>query len=378
MRKSLHALVVLLPVLMLAAARAAPPAAPDAIALARLDGFALGLTEADQFSGVVLVASRDRVVFERAYGRLDAERDAAATVATRYNLASAGKMFTSVAILQQVAAGRVTLDTRVGEVLRDYPNRAFADAVTVRQLLTHTSGAGDVDLFGVENAANRARVRSVADMVALHHDRPPAFIPGSRQEYGNFGFVVLGRMVEVLSGESYEGYVERHIFAPAGMTHTGFVDCTARAPDLAVGYVTLDGRRQPNCITQPTRGFPAGGTVSTARDMFLFTRALATGRLLPSALFAEAMRTQREFMGLGFFATDYGPDYLPRDFRWGHGGSSDGVCTDVRVFPATGETIVVLANRDPPLCFAAADFLHRQWRRQHPAAGPVEAPRPSG
>ena len=83
-------------------------------------------------------------------------------------------------------------------------------------------------------------------------------------------------------------------------------------------------------------------------------------------------------MGLGFFATDYGPDYLPRDFRWGHGGSSDGVCTDVRVFPGTGETIVVLANRDPPLCFAVADFLHRQWREAHPAAAPVEAPRPSG
>jgi CubicO group peptidase (beta-lactamase class C family) len=368
-RKPFHGFIALLPVVMLAIVHAATPAAapraaPDAIALAQLDGFALGLTEADQFSGVVLVASGDRVVFEKAYGRLDAERDAEATVATRYNLASAGKMFTSVAILQQIAAGRLTLDTRVGEVLRDYPNRAFADNVTVRQLLTHSSGAGDIDLFGVENAANRARVHSVADMVALHHDRPPAFTPGSRQEYGNFAFVVLGRMVEVLSGESYEAYVARHIFAPAGMTHTGFVDCTARARDLAVGYVTLDGRRQPNCITQPTRGFPAGGTVSTARDMFLFTRALATGRLLPPALFAEATRTHLQFMGLGFFATDYGADYLARDFQWGHGGNADGVCTNVRVFPRTGETIVVLANRDPPGCFAVADFLHRQWRRR--------------
>lgn len=372
MRKPLHGFIALLPVLILATVHgatpaepaASPPAAPDAIALAQLDGFALGLTEADQFSGVVLVASGDRVLFEKAYGRLDAERDAAATVATRYNLASAGKMFTSVAVLQQIAAGRLTLDTKVGEVLRDYPNRAFADTVTVRQLLMHAAGAGDVDLFGVENAANRARVRNVADMVALHHNRPPAFTPGSRQEYDNFGYVVLGRMVEVLSGEDYEAYVVRHIFAPAGMTHTGFVDCISRASDLAVGYVTLDGRRQSNCLTQPTRGFPAGGAVSTARDMFLFTRALATGRLVPPALFAEATRIHRQFMGLGFFTTDYGPGYLARDFRWGHGGSSDGVCTDVRVFPATGETIVVLTNRDPPICFAVGNFLHQQWARR--------------
>ncbi len=92
-------------------------------------------------------------------------------------------MFTSVAILQQVAAGRITLNSPVGEVLKDYPNRAFADTVTVRQLLTHTAGAGDVDeLFGVEHAAQRARLRTPSDIVALHGGRPPQFTPGTQQE----------------------------------------------------------------------------------------------------------------------------------------------------------------------------------------------------
>lgn len=366
MRQRIHDVITLLAAAVLALAPAtvdgSPGAAPDPTAIAQLDGFALGLAAADRFSGVVLVAHGNRVLLEKAYGPADPERDQAATAGTRYNLASASKMFTSVAILQQIAAGRLSLETRVGEVLRDYPNRAFADTVTVRHLLTHMAGAGGIDLFGVENAANRARARSVAEMVALHHHRPPSFPPGSRQDYDNFGYVVLGRIVEILSGESYEDYVARRILAPAGMARTGFIDCAPGASDLAVGYVTLDGRRRPNCATQPLRGFPAGGAVATARDMFLFIRALRSGRLIPPALLAEATRPHHQFMGLGFFATDYGPGYDARDFRWGHGGGgSEGMCTDVRFYPETDETIIVLSNHDGPGCFEVANFLHRQW-----------------
>ena len=348
--------------LALATVGASPVASdPSPEALARLDGFALGLAEADRFAGVVLVARDGRILFKRAYGARDADGAAPAAADTRYDLASAGKMFTAVAILQQVAAGRLTLDTTVGAVLRDYRNRDFADRATVRQLLTHSGGAGGIELFGAENAGNRARARTVAEMVALHDDRPPLFPPGARQDYDNFGFVVLGRMVEVVSGEPFEAYLQRHVFGPAGMTRTGFVDCAARGPDIAAGTVLIEGERRSNCATQPARGFPAGGQVSTAGDMHRFVRALREGRLIPPALFEEATRTHLGFMGLGFFATDYGPDIPARDFRWGHGGSSDGACTDVRTYPATGETIIVLANRDPPGCFAIAGFLHRQW-----------------
>jgi CubicO group peptidase (beta-lactamase class C family) len=339
---------------------------PDAIALAELDGFALGLQEAGQFSGVVLLARKGRVVFEKAYGKRDEKTEEPVETGTRFNLASVGKMFTSTAILQQVAAGRISLDSKVGDVLKDYPNREFATTVTVRQLLTHTGGAGDAEeLFGIENAAARARIRNVADMVALHDDRAPAFTPGSRQEYGNYGFILLGRMVEVLSGEDYESYVRRHIFEPAGMTRTGFVDCNERGADIAVGYVSVGGERQRNCVTQPARGFPAGGQLSTAGDMLRFVSALQAGKLIPLTLFAEATRPHYEFMGLGFFATEYGPGIPERNFRWGHGGSSDGICTEVRTYPKTGETIVVLTNVEPPACFPVSNFLHKRWSALH-------------
>ena len=152
----------------------------------------------------------------------------------------------------------------------------------------------------------------------------------------------------------------RHIFQPAGMTRTSFVDCAERAPDLAVGYEIVDGAQRSNCETAPVRGFAAGGQVSTARDMFRFLRALQTGRLIPLQLFAEATRTHERFMGLGFFATNYGPDIPLRDFRWGHGGAHPGVSTDIRAYPRTGEIVVVLANRDAPISHRVADFLHEQ------------------
>jgi D-alanyl-D-alanine carboxypeptidase len=334
-------------------------------ALARLDSFTSALTKEGKFSGVVLVARNGRVLFEKAYGKRDAKGDVPITLDTRFNLASAGKMFTSVAVLQQIAAGRLSLDTRVGEVLKDYPNSSFSDTVTVRELLTHTSGADDVPLLGNENAANRARVHSVADMVALASNQPPAFTPGTNQRYSNFGFVVLGRMVEVVSGEDFQTYVRHHIFEPAGMTRTGFIDCASTDPDLARGYPTDNGKLVFNCETLP--GFPAGGEASTAGDMYRFVQALQSGKLIPPALFAQATKTYRMFMGLGFFATDYGPRIPKRDFRWGHGGSADGVCTDVRTYPLTGETIIALSNQNEPVCFDVTNFLHRDYAKAHQA-----------
>ena len=125
--------------------------APSATDLARLDGFVLGLETAGRFSGVVLVAHDGKVVFEKAYGPRDENGGAPLRVDDRLNLASAGKMFTSVAILQQVAAGRLTLDSRVGEVLPDYPSRTFADTVGRTQGFARAKG------FALRRAETRAQ-----------------------------------------------------------------------------------------------------------------------------------------------------------------------------------------------------------------------------
>ena len=337
----------------------APEPAPDKIELAQLDGYTKALTDSESFSGVVLVAHDSKQLFLRPYGKRDQQGEDPVTVVMRFNIASAGKMFTAAAILQLIAAKKLSLDTRVGDVIKDYPNQEFAQKVTVRHLLTHMAGAGDVDIFGADKLSVRANIRSHADILALHWERAPAFEPGTRQVYGNFGHVVLGRMIELLSGQDFDAYIREHIFAPAGMNRTDFANCADYRSDTAIGYAIVDGKAVPNCITQPTKGFAAGGAFSTAGDMYRFVEALRHGRLVPKPLFAQAVTTQNGFMGLGFFATEYGDDVPKRNFRWGHGGSSDGACADVRTYPNTGETVIVLSNRDAPACFSIASLLHR-------------------
>lgn len=233
--------------------------APNRIALARLDGYAKVLTNTDAFYWVVLVAHGGNPLFLRPYGKRDAQGEHPVTVDMRFSIASAGKMFTATAILQLVAAKRLTLDTKVGDVIKDYPNEAFAQHVTVRHLLTHMAGAGDIDILGADKEPIRAGIRSHADMLALHWHRAPTFVPGSQQVYGNFRHVALGRVIEMLSGQDYETYFREHIFATAGMTRTDFANCADIRPDTAIGYAIVDGRPVSNCITQPTRGFAAGG-----------------------------------------------------------------------------------------------------------------------
>ena len=344
------------------------PATPEA--LERLGTYAQGVTAAGQFSGVVLVAKDGTVVFERAYGLRDEKSEEPVKVDTRFDLASAGKMFTATAVLQQIAADKLTLTTTLAEVLPDYPNVAMRK-VTVLQLLTHSAGAGETDaLFYPDDLAWRGREPSVADLVALYAKRDPTFPPGTKQEYSNHTMTLLGRMVEVLSGEDYRSYVAEHIFRPAGMDAAHANEpCRTDDPNQAVGYVAVADERMPNCFTALDGGWPAGGQSFSAHDMLRFVTALRQGKLgVPRALFNQATTPKRQAFGLGFFATDYGGDFLPRDLRWGHGGQLYGQCVDVRTYEATGETIVTLGNNGSPACYRIAAFLHEDWKQRNKPA----------
>lgn len=333
-------------------------------ALERLDAYAEGVTAAGQFSGVVLVAKNGEVVFERAYGLRDEKHEDPLKVETRFDLASAGKMFTATAILQQIAAGKLTLTTTLGDVLPDYPNVAIRKA-TIYQLLTHSAGAGETNaLFYPDDLGWRDQEPSVADLVALYGKRAPTFPPGTKQDYSNHTMTLLGRIVEVLSGQSYRSYVADHIFRPAGMDAAHANDaCLPDDPGQAVGYVVVADERMPNCFAALDGGWPAGGQLFTARDMLRFVTALRQGRLgVPHTLFKQATTPKLTYFGLGFFATDYGKSYLPRDLRWGHGGMLYGQCVDVRTYEMTGETIITLANNGSPACYRVAGFLHEDWK----------------
>jgi CubicO group peptidase (beta-lactamase class C family) len=194
------------------------------------------------------------------------------------------KQFTAVAIGQLVEQGRLRLDARLIDVLPDYPNRAAAETITIRHLLSHRAGLGM--LFERPGWDWKRRYERVTDLLPLFATAPPAFEPGSRFAYSNEGFVVLGAVVERLSGRSWYDYAAAHIFAPAGMRQTEYLTDDPAVPNRAVGYQFRRtdplsvGGRVPNWGTLARRGNSCGGSFSTAGDMIRFLGALRGGKLL--------------------------------------------------------------------------------------------------
>lgn len=186
----------------------------DEGAVAALFGIADRLAARDKFAGSLIVSQGDDTLLSRSWGPIDKTAPEPITADTPMFIASAGKMFAAVAVLQLVDAGKIELDAPLGRYLTDYPNAEMAK-VTIRQLLNHRAGTGDIAILGRDDGANRARVRTIDDIIALNGSRPPAFAPGSKEDYSNYGFVLLGAVVESVSGQSYYDYVADHIFAPA-------------------------------------------------------------------------------------------------------------------------------------------------------------------
>ncbi|HEX8641019.1 MAG TPA: serine hydrolase domain-containing protein, partial [Allosphingosinicella sp.] len=306
---------------------------------------------ADRFAGTIMVSRHGRVIYQSASGFADRAARVPVTMDTRFRIGSANKMFTAIGILQLVERGRIALDAPVGTYLTDYPNRDFARTVTIRQLLTHTGGAGDI--FTPEYEAQRLQVRTLADYVRLFGNRAPDTSEQGRNAYANYGFVLLGRIIEVVSGQDYYRYVEDNIFRPAAMTATGSLPESESVPNRSRGYMRRQGRLADNADTLPWRGSAAGGGYTTAGDLIRFGEALRSGRLLSRAMLDQATSPQRPdgWYGLGFFLGGQGPTR-----NWGHGGGAPGMNAAFRVFPELDAVVVALANLDPLAADNQADF----------------------
>ncbi len=321
----------------------------------------------DGFSGVIGVTRNDHPLVAIARGKLAGDESSAITPDTRFNLGSASKMFTAVAIGQLIDAGKLRLDDRVGAFVQGL--KPETRAVTIRQLLTHSSGLGD--FFRPENMAAMLRARTASDLLPLIADEKPAFPPGSRFAYSNSGFVLLGIVLERVSGLSFGDYLAQHIFAPAGMTRTGLDPKPLTT--LAVGMTAM--RRETTPSVAPTLssapgategyGSPAGGMFSTVGDLQRFARALLDHQLT-SASTAAALTTSRIVSApatAGRPERQYGYGFgvgIENGHPWfGHNGGTPGANTEFAVFPDDRLTVAVLANRDPPMATAMFAFVKK-------------------
>jgi CubicO group peptidase (beta-lactamase class C family) len=339
---------------------------PEGEALARADALMRKKAAQDWFSGAALVAKDGEIVFSKAYGLADRGKAIANTVDTRFRIGSMNKMFTAVATLQLVEAGKLGLEDPIGKHLRGYPNADVASKVTVRHLLMHTGGTGDI--FGPDFELNRLSLREHGDYVALYGARNPRFEPGSQFEYSNYGFVLLGAVIEAVSGTSYYEYVREHVFAPAGMTSTDSSPESEDVPDRSVGYTSSGPRAwQPNNDTLPWRGTAAGGGYSTVGDLARFSQALTSYRLLGRAA-TELLITGKVNLAPGIkYALGF-DDLRDADGNGsvGHAGGARGMNGDLRINLKSGYVVAVLANMDPPVAQRIASYLDQRL----PASGP--------
>ena len=227
------------------------------------------MASTDQFSGVVLIDQNGEHRVEKAFGLADRTLGVPIAIDTKFNLGSMNKMFTAVSILQLVEQGRLSVGDRIIDVLPDYPNWEVAAAVTIDQLLTHTAGMGDV-FTGAFFTTPAEQLKTVAGYLPLFVDKPLQFEPGAQYAYSNEGYIVLGLIIEAITGQSYYDYVRERVYLPAGMANTDTFELDSSVPNLAIGYTTQDaegnqtGELTENTPLMPVKGTPAGGGYSTA------------------------------------------------------------------------------------------------------------------
>jgi CubicO group peptidase (beta-lactamase class C family) len=307
------------------------------------------LAKEDRFSGAVLLAKGDKILFEHAYGYADHAFDAPNKVDTKFNLGSMGKMFTGVAVLQLAQQGKLSLDDKLIQDLPDYPNKEIAAKVTIRQLLTHTAGFGD--FFGKEFMdSNMGRFDTLESLLPLFVNKPLLFEPGSKWAYSNAGFIVLGLVIQHVSGESYYDYVRGHIFQPAGMVNTDNWPADADVPNRALGYTNArqpPGAPRKSNIFVLQRGGSAGGGYSTVEDLLRFAQALTGGKLLNQQYTAMDLTgqvaTTRPGMKYGFGMEDRQENGV---HIVGHGGGGPGINSNLDIYTDLGYTVAVMTNYD--------------------------------
>ncbi|MHB1329899.1 MAG: serine hydrolase domain-containing protein [Gemmatimonadales bacterium] len=301
---------------------------------------------ADRFSGAVMATHNGKEVVSGVWGLADRAKQTKANVDTRFRNGSMNKMFTAVAVLQLVQAGKVKLDAPIGTYLKDYPNQTVATKVTVHHLLTHTGGTGDI--FGPQFAANRSNLRTHDDYLKLYGARDLIHEPGARFQYSNYGFVLAGLIVERVSGQSYYDYVRDHVFLPAGMTRTASEPESESVEGRAIGYLRgQSGSLQPNTETLPWRGTAAGGGYTTVGDLIRFASAV-TGHKLLDAKHTDLLLTGKVDAFGGRYAYGFVDKTVNGQRAVGHGGGAPGMNGDLLIFPNTGWAVASLANLDPP------------------------------
>jgi CubicO group peptidase (beta-lactamase class C family) len=311
-----------------------------------MHAYVQSLANAGQFSGAILVAQGDRVLLAEGYGMADYGAGIANTAETRFRLASLTKQFTAMAIMVLQAAGQLDINQSICEYLEDCP--PAWRTVTVRNLLNHTSGIPNYTDF-IDFETTETRPTTPEELIGRFRALPLNYEPGAFYHYGNSGYVLLGRIVEHVSGMSYGEFLQAAIFDKVGMPDSGVDPGAPGAVERALGYVVPGTPASP--IDTSTL-FAAGNLYSTVIDLYRWDRALETELLLPAHLRNELFMPGHGEYGYGWKITTRNGHRVIA-----HPGNMSGSATLIRRYPEDRLTLIILSNMEYANIYAIGDGI---------------------
>ncbi|MFQ5976844.1 MAG: serine hydrolase domain-containing protein [Candidatus Heimdallarchaeota archaeon] len=307
------------------------------------------LEERGLFSGGVLIAKDGAPIFTQVVGDACKRYQVRNNLETKFCLASMNKIFTAIAIMQLYEQGKLDVNDVISKYIPRFPE---ADKITVHHLLTHTSGLGSY--WNQKYEQSWAKLRTMDDFIELFAEEALLFPPGEKRHYSNAGFILLGKIIEVITGISYFEYVKQAIYEPADMINTDAFEMDKEVPNLAIGYTHYNSLEEfdpsenvwrNNLFRNPIKGGAAGGGYSTLEDLLKFATALQTGSVISQEHLNIATSpyggTQHKGYGYGIQISE-----LNGFMCYGHGGGAEGIGTDLMIIPEAGITVVILTNYD--------------------------------
>jgi CubicO group peptidase (beta-lactamase class C family) len=311
----------------------------------RIDSLAAAFLESTHTPAISVAVLRgsDTLVM-KGYGAASLEPHRDATPSTVYEIGSITKQFTSAAIMRLIERGKLSLDDPMSKYLPDVP--LHGHVVTVRQLLNHTSGIHDYT-SSPEWAKTWTQMLTPRQVVAFVDKDTFDFAPGTKWRYDNTGYVLLGMIIEKVTGEPYASYVQHDLFTPLGLKQTSYCPNRPTDPSFAAGYTSRSGTVKPADFLDMSHPLAAGALCSTVRDLVKWQRALVAGRVVNAKSFA--LMTTADTLNDGK-RLSYGFGLVPGQMGThrsvGHGGGIPGFTTASIFFPDDSVNVAVFSNSD--------------------------------
>jgi CubicO group peptidase (beta-lactamase class C family) len=321
--------------------------ASEALLNRQIDSLVSTQIRPDEPGLAILVARKGKVIYEKAFGSANLELGVPMKSNMVFQIGSITKQFTAVAILQLAEQGRLSLQDSVQQYVKDYPNKGFT--ITIEQLLTHTSGIRDFQTID-HPGQNVLRWDFTPKQLIDHFKYTPLeFEPGTKYNYTNSGYVLLGRIIEVVSGQSYQTYLMQHVIRKAGLQHTFFANQDTLVPNRVQSYSRDKGYFENSDYMSYSFGFGCGDLLSTVGDLFLWHTALMHGQVIKKESLDKAYTPYKLKNGT---AINYGYGWIIDQFngvkRIHHEGQISGFVSEEKYFPEEDIFVATMANVKSP------------------------------